>query len=227
MMDRRKFVVGGSAAAVAVTLGAVAGGGVAGAEPTSAAEHARRVLDQVDVDAGLVNPDGLRRQFEQSYEAFLASAPRDPEANDLDAWIRSRMMGLCGTDSYVAALTEIPSTRSLLAFSFLVYSQNQDTPLPSLAQSMRTPTLLRILEPDFLPALVGQIDERSLASREFASALETSANELDRIFAEKLRGSAGRWGRAKSAPSNGDTAGYIAGVLIFIAFLYWIKGGLK
>ena len=234
-MDRRKFVVGGGAAAIATTLTAVTGAGIpaaastAGTTPGSTADHVRRVLDEVDVELGLVDPAGLQRQFERSYAEFLASDPRDPNANDLDAWMRRRMLELCGTDSYALAVTEIPQSRLILAFSFLAYSQSQHTPMPALSRGMRVPVVLRVLEPDFLPVLLEQLNERCRTSRAFASALLATSAELDRIFAEKLRASLSFRGRAPMAADNSaaDTAGYIAGVFVFLGFLYWIKNGLK
>jgi hypothetical protein len=229
-MDRRKFVVGGGAAAVATTLTAVTGAipavaaSIAGAGPMSVDDHARRVLDRVNVDLGLVDPAGLQRQFERAYAGYLASAPRDPAANDLDAWIRRRMLELCGTDSYAAAVTEVPQTRALLAFSFLAYSQHQDTALPLLTRSMRVPTVLRILEPDFLPVLVDQIGERCSTSREFAVALQSTSAELDRIIAETLRDSSESLRQTAASPSGpSETINYIGGVLALIAFFYWLS----
>jgi hypothetical protein len=234
-MDRRKFVVGGGAAAVATTLTAVSGAATPavaastiGTGPTSTADHVQRVLNEVNPELGLVDPAGLQRQFERSYAEFLASAPRDPNANDLDAWIRQRMVEVCGTDSYVAAVTQVPQARLLLAFSFLAYSQHQETPFPTLSQGMRVPIVLRVLEPDFLTVLLQQLNERCSTSREFASALLATSAELDRIFAEKLRASSSYRGRAPSMADNAaDTAGYIAGVFVILGFLYWIKNGLK
>jgi hypothetical protein len=237
MMDRRRLIVGGSAAAVATTLGAVAGPSLAaraasiwGTGPTSTLEHAQRVLDQVNIDLGLVNPDGLRRQYERSYADALASSPRDPKEYHLEAWVDNRLWELCRTDSYAAALTEIPQSRSLLAFSFLVYSQNQDMTLPRLDLGMRVPAVLDTLETDFFPVLSDLITQKSNESREFAYVLQTTAAELDRMVAEKLKESLGEKGSVQAMPGNPsgkDALEFTVGVLVFLSFLYWIKRGGK
>jgi hypothetical protein len=226
--------LGGSAAAVATTITAVTGAGlpaaasIVGTAPTSTADHVRRVLDQVNVELGLVDPARLQRQIERSYADYVSSAPRDPDASDLDAWVRQRMAQLCGTESYLAAVSEIPQTRLLLAFSLLAYSHHQDTALPPLSQSMGVPLVLRTLESDFLPVLLRQLNERCLASHGYALALQATSAELDRIFAEMLQSSSGGMVVAQAQPgSPADTAGYIAGVFVILGFLYWIKGGLK
>lgn len=237
-MDRRKLLVSGSAAAVATTLTAVAPASAA-SRPVSTADHVRRVLSDVNIGLGLVDPAGLQRQFEQAYRALQSSPPRDPEAGDLDAWIRRRMIELSGTDSFAVAATEIPQTRALLAFSFLAFSQHQETTLPQLSLGMRVPTTLRALEPDFLPVLLSHIEDQSLSSRAFSYALQATSAELDRMIAEKVRessggdggdggGGGGGGGMRMASPNNGKEAlEFTAGVIIFVAFLYWIKRGLK
>ena len=227
-MDRRKFVVGGGVAAVATTLTAVTGAGlpaaaasILGAGPMTVTEHARRVLDSVNVDLGLVNPAGMQRQFEQAYAEFVASAPRDPDANDLDAWIRRRMIELCGTDSYLAAVTEIPQTRALLAFSFLANSQHQDIVLPPVTRCMRVPAVLRMLEPDFLPELLDQINERSRTSLRFALALQAASAELDRIIAEKLRESSNGAGLAASSSNGPSDAAVVFSLIVVVGYYLW------
>lgn len=227
-MDRRKFVVGGGVAAVATTLTAVTGAGLPAAAASilragtmTVADHARRVLDSVNVDLGLVNPAGMQRQFEQAYAEFVASAPRDPDANDLDAWIRRRMIELCGTDSYLAAVTEIPQTRALLAFSFLGNSQHQDTVLPPVTRSMRVPAVLRMLEPDFLPELLDQINERSRTSLQFARALQGASAELDRIIAERLRESSD--GAGLAASSSPSDAYVVFSLIVVVGYYIWIE----
>jgi hypothetical protein len=192
-MDRRKLIVGGSAAAVAAALAAMAGKGIPLAAastidvgPRSTADHARRVLGLVDVDRGLVNPAGLQSQFEQGCAAYLASpAPRDTEptgANDMEAWTAQRMVDLCGTDAFEAA-TEIPQTRTLLAFGLLACSQRQEGEPPAIARGMPVPAVLEALEADFFPVLLDQIDAKSNGSPSFANALQASAGELDRLVA--------------------------------------------
>lgn len=230
-MDRRKLLVSGSAAAVATTLTAVAPAAATSwptSTPISTADHVRRVLGDVNIGLGLVDPAGLQRQFDRAYAALQSSPPRDPEAGDLDAWIRRRMVELSGTDSFAVAATEIPQTRSLLAFSFLAFSQHQETALPQLSLGMRVPATLRVLEPDFLPVLLNHVEDQSITSRGFAQALQATSAELDRMIAEKLRESSGDGGMLMASPNNGKEAlEFTAGVIVFIAFLYWIKRGLK
>jgi hypothetical protein len=227
-MDRRKLIVGGGAAALATTLASVAGRGTpASATEVSTADHARSVLDQVDVSRGLVDPEGLRSQFQQSYATCQASFaqpdPDSPPANDLDAWIRQRTFSLCGTDSYVAAVTEAPEARTLVAFSFLAYSQNQNISMPQIEPGMPVPAMLQNLEPDFLPVLVGQINDKSNASPEFASALQASLAEVDSIIEESQQ-DPGDGGPIQGTPNGpGDTIHFVVGVIGFVAFLYWIR----
>lgn len=232
-MDRRKLIVGGSAA-VATTLVAAVGGNlpaaasIIGVGSTTTNDHVLRVLNLVDVGRGLVNPAGIQRQFEQGYADCEAALPRDPEADDLDAWIRRRMVELCGTDSYAAAVTEIPQTRTLLAFNFLVYSQNQEVALPRLDPGMRVPAVLRTLEPDFLPVLLDRINEASNARRDFADCLQATSAELDRIVAEKLQGLPEGNVRAMNSPRDGREAlEFTAGVLVILGFIYWVKAQTK
>jgi hypothetical protein len=228
-MDRRKLIVGGGAAALATTLASIAGTGTPAAASTvevSTADHARSVLDQVNVDLGLVNPAGLRSQFQQSYTTcqatFAQPDPDSPPTNDLDAWIRQRTLNLCGTDSYVVAVTETPEARALVAFSFLAYSQNQDISVPQIESGMPVPAMLQNLEPDFLPVLVGQINDKSSTSPEFAGALQASLAEVDRMIEENQ--DPGDGGPVQGTPNGaGDTIHYVVGVIGFISFLYWIK----
>jgi hypothetical protein len=229
-MDRRKLIVGGGAAAVATVLAAVAGDGTPAAASTvevSTADHARSVLEQVDVDVGLVNPAGLRSHFQQTYSTcqatFAQPDPDSPPTNDLDAWIRQRTFDLCGTDSYVVAVTEAPQARTLVAFSFLAYSQNQDISVPQIESNMPVPAMLRNLEPDFLPVLVGQINDKTNTSPEFAGALLASLAEVDQMIAENQQDS-GDGGPVQGTPNGaGDTIHYVVGVIGFISFLYWIS----
>jgi hypothetical protein len=190
-MDRRRLIVGGSAAVAAAGLAALVGKGAPAAastvdaEATSTLDHARRILDLVDVDLGLVDPAGLQSQFEQGCAAYAASpAPRDedPTVATMEAWIEQRMVDLCGTDSIEAA-TEIPQTRTLLAFGLLACSQHQVGESPQIFQGMPVPGVLEALEPDFLPALLDQIGVKSNGSPSFANALQASSVELDRFVA--------------------------------------------
>jgi hypothetical protein len=233
-MDRRKLLVGGGAAALATALVTVTGRGTpAAASPTSTADHARLVLNQVDVDLGLVPTPGFPTLYGQNYAAYQASfaqGDQDPVVtNDLDGWVRGRMLDLCGTDSYAAAVTEVPQTRTLLAFSFLAYSQDQGTALPAADPTMPVPTVLQTLEPDFLPVLVGQIDDKRGASPAFADALRAGSAELDRIVAATLQNPPG--GDIEVGQINGggagDIANYIYGVTCFVLILYWISGRRK
>jgi hypothetical protein len=186
MMDRRSLVVAGGVAAIA----AVAGGTILptaasalGAEPTSTADHARRVLELVNVDLGLVNPIGVRGKLVESLATYRASAPRDPNANDLHAWVRQRIADLTGTDSFKAAVTELPQTRTLLAFGFLSFTQHQDRRIPRITRSMPVPTVLAKLELDFFPELLSQINAKIGKSAPFANDLAASSSELDQFIA--------------------------------------------
>jgi hypothetical protein len=235
-MDRRKLLVGGGAAALAAGLVAVTGR-AATASTTAApstADHARLVLDQVNVDLGLVPTPGFQGQFAQNYTALqgsFATGDQDPVVtNDLDVWVRQRMLDLCGTDSYAAAVTEVPQTRTLLAFSFLAYSQDQGTALPQADPTMPVPTMLQTLEPDFLPVLLGQINDKSASSPAFADALQASSAELDRIVAANVQNPPGgdiTIGAPNDGGGAGDLARYIYGVTCFILILYWISGRRK
>jgi hypothetical protein len=154
-----------------------------GAEPTSTADHARRVLELVNVDLGLVNLGDARRKLAESLAAYRASAARDPSADDLHAWARQRLAALTGTDSFKAAVTELPQTRTLLAFGFLSLTQHQDRRLPRITRSMPVPTVLAKLEPDFLPELLSQVSAELKKSAAFATDLTASSSELDQFIA--------------------------------------------
>jgi hypothetical protein len=243
-MDRRKLILGSGAAAVATTLGAVTGATApAQAAPartrfriTSTADHARLVLEEVKVDLGLVNPDGVARRYDECYVA-LTKYPfpaREPDPAGLEAWIRRRMMDLAGTDSYAEAGTKIPETRTLLAFSLLAYSQNQDKGLPEVDPGMPVPPVFEKLEPDFLPVLLRLVKEKRESSREFAAALDATSALLDRIVAEKLRdlpgdkdGKSGGGIVAQANPTPGDGLNLALGVLVIMAVVYWVKRELK
>jgi len=231
-MDRRKLIVGGGAAAVVATVAAVAGQGLARAAastiadvPTTTADHARLVLDQVDADLGLVNPAGLHDQLTQSYlacQASFAQRDQDPVVTyDLDAWMRQRMVDLCGTDSYIAAVTEIPQTRTLLGFSFLAYSQRQDATLPPVDPTMAVPTVLQNLEPDFLPVLLGQIDDKRQSTLAFAAALESSTAMLDQIVAENVQAPSGDGGPVQSVADDHSDFYIGTSIIAFICVIGW------
>lgn len=236
-MDRRTLIVGSGAAAVATTLSAVAATTTpAQAVPArarfrlaSTADHARQVLEQVNVELGLVDPDGLRRRYEQCYALLLASPPHEPRPDDLETWISRRMVDLCGTDSYADVL-KIPQTRSLLSFAFLAYSQNQDKPLPDIDPGIPVPPVFEKLEPDFLPVLFELINDKRATSRQFASALDAASDELDRIVADKLRDSPdgkGTGGQAQAAPGPAEALDFILFVVVLMCVYYWAKDQLK
>jgi hypothetical protein len=225
-MDRRKLIVGGGAAAVVTTFAAVAGERTPAAAVTTVEDHAQRVVDLVDAELGLVDPAGLRHQIERGYATYVASAPRDPDANDLDAWVRQRMVELCGTDSY-AAVMEIPETRLLLAFNFLAYSQNQSIVLTPVERSVRVPVLLRTLEPDFLPVLLRLVQDRVRTSREFAAAIQASSAELDRFVQEKLRSLPNGGSRARAQSDGKDALNMTLGFLVILGTYYYIRNSLR
>jgi hypothetical protein len=180
-MERRKLIIGGGAAAVATTLGALAG-----ASPARASEiaHARQTLSGVDVDLGLVNLEGARSRLKESFAAYDVSAPRDPMATDLHAWVDRRIADLTGIKDSFASANELAMTRTLLAFGFVAYTHYQHITLPTIARSMPVPTVLSKLEPDFFSELHRQIDTSIRNSRTFASQLQTSSTELDRLLTE-------------------------------------------
>lgn len=184
----------------------------------STAEHARRVLELVDADLGLVDPTGLRGRCAQSYGASLASfAQRDTDevvTSDLDVWLRQRMVDLCGTDSYEAAVLEVPQTRTLLAFSLLACSQNQDIPLPQVDPGMPVPPVLQALEPDFFPVFLGQVNDKFNTTPAFAEALQASTAALDQLVAENVQASPGDGG-----PESMVAAGVVFFVVVAAAAL--------
>jgi hypothetical protein len=184
-MDRRSLVVGAAAlAAVAGTRISAAQASTIGAATTSTVAHARQVLEQVDLDLGLVNPEGAQLQLMDSFDAYDASAPREPAANDLEGWTRQRFADLTGTGSLETALGN-PQTRTLLAFGFVVHTQHQDRQLPEVARSVPVPAGLARLEPDFFPELVRQIGIRTRSTPAFADLLQASAAKLDDVAAKK------------------------------------------
>ena len=194
-MDRRSLVVGGGAAALAAGLAGVgnvrtqaaAAAGI-GAEPTSTADHARRFLASFSIDLGLVNPEAAQSNLKESIAAYQASAPRDPNAEDLHAWAKQRLADLTGTGSFETVL-RIPQSQTLLAFGFLVYTQHQEVRLPAITQRMSVPTTLAILEPDFFPELLNQIEIKSACLPAFVNQLQAGASALDRLVTEVSKGS--------------------------------------
>jgi hypothetical protein len=223
-MDRRKLLKGTGAAALATTLAAAAGSrtpdamaATTDAGPTTTVDHARRVLGLVDVDLGLVDPTGIDSQIEQRFAAYQASAPRDPKANDLYAWTQRRMVDLCGTADF-AAVPDIPQARTLLAFSFLAYSQHPTVVLPQITRSMTVPSVLATLEPDFLPVLLDQVTTSSKGSPAFTSALQASSAEVDRLMAA-MRGD-----RSVNAepthPTDADIVSFLAFTVVFV--IVWV-----
>jgi hypothetical protein len=222
-------MMGGAAALAVAATGGIspAAASVAGDGPTSTADHARRVLEFVDVDLGLVDPDGAQRRMQESLATYEASDPRDREADDLYAWIRQRIADLVGAGSSEAAVTEIPQTRALLAFAFLVYTQHQDVRPPTITRSMPVPTVLARLEPDFFPELLSQIDAKGKRSPAFAGALQAGAAGLDRLVATVSNGPAISTGSAAAAASTNPTGtdilnGTLAVLLVMVAY-YSIK----
>jgi hypothetical protein len=193
-MDRRSLIVGGGAAAVAAGLAGVgnvrtqpaAAAGI-GAEPTSTADHARRFVESFDVNLGLVNPDAAQGNLKESITVYQASAPRDPNAEDLHAWSKRRLADLSGTDTFETVL-HVPQSQTLLAFGFLLYTQHQEVPLPTVTQRMSVPFTLARLEPDFFPEALNQIEIKSSGSQAFANQLQAGAGELDQLVAEASKG---------------------------------------
>lgn len=212
-MDRRSLIVGGGAAALAVAAGGIIQPAAASADGTTATtNHARRVLELVNVDRGLVDPDGARRHLAESLATYTASAPRDPDADDLNAWVRRRIASLTGTDSVEAAVYKIPETRELLAFGFLSYTQRQDRPQPKITRSMPVPAVLTNLEPDFLPELLRQVRGKAKASVPFASELRTSSDHLTNFITAEDTGT------GPGHPTNEDIANWVV-VLIVVAIV--------
>jgi hypothetical protein len=235
-MDRRKLIVGGGVAAVATTLGAMAGS-PAQAEAVrvrfgaaSTAGHARTVLAWAKAELGLVDPAGLHRQFDRFHAAISALPTREPGPDDVEGWIRRRMKDLCGTDVYTEA-AKTPQARTLMAFSLLVYSQNQGGASPSIDPRGPVPPTAESLEPDFLPVLLELINEKKRASREFAAAIDAAANELDLIVEAKVRelsngdtGGDGKGGSgfAQAAPGEQGGRDFLSAVLAVLVF--WVIG---
>lgn len=219
-MDRRSLIVGGGAAALAAAAGATILPAAASAGTPATVAHARRVLELVNADLGLVDPAGLRRQLGESLAAYAASAPRDPDANDLNAWVRGRIARLTGSDSITAAVRENPQTRELLAFGFLSYAQRQDHPQPKIARSMPVPAVLVNLEPDFLAELLRQVEGRAKASAPFANGLRASSDQLTQFLIPV--GDGGGGGAGPGHPTDEDIEEWIV-VLIVVGIVVITK----
>lgn len=184
-MDRRSLMVGAAAlAAVAGTRISGAQASTLGTETTSTVAHARQVLEQLDVGLGLVDPEGAKLQLLDIFAAYEASPPREPVADDLEAWTRQRHTDLTGLDSLETVLDN-PPTRSLLAFGFVLHSQRQDRQLPVISRGEPVPDGLARLESDFFPELSRQIAIRSRSTQAFADLLDAGAAELDEVAAKK------------------------------------------
>ena len=184
-MDRRSLVVGAAAlAAVAGTRISAAQASTIDTATTSTVAHARQVLELLNLDLGLVNPEGAKLRVLDSFAAYDVSAPRDPAANDLEAWARQRFADLTGTGSLETALDNLLS-RDLLAFGFVLHTQHQDAPLPAFTRSELVPAGLTRLEPDFFPELSRQIGIRIRSTPAFADLLQAGAAELDQVAAKK------------------------------------------
>lgn len=219
-MNRRSLIVAGGAAALAATttgpaLPAAASTTGAG---TATAAHARRVLGLVNADLGLANPIGLNRLLEASLADYVASAPRDPAAADLNAWLRRRLVSLAGTDSFLDAATKIPQTRELLAFGLLSYSQRQDGRQPKIARGMPVPAVLANLEPDFLPELLRQVEAKTRTSPPFVSGLQSGTDHLTQLFVP----ADAPGGPGPGHPTNDDIADWIV-VLIVVGIVIVTK----
>jgi hypothetical protein len=186
MVDRRTVVVGGAAALAALAGGvsSAAASTVGAAETTQ--EHARRVLDKVNVELGLVNVEGAAGQMVDGLDVYLASPPRDPKANDFYAWSERRVRNLTGRkDELGAILVDDSKARALLGFGFACYTQHQGVAAPTITRSMPAPSALVGLESDFFPELHKQVDAKSASSPAFADIIDASTAELDRITIER------------------------------------------
>lgn len=222
MVDRRQLIAGAGAAIVLSLTGKAASAISPAALRRITTAHARHVLDLVDPERGLVKPAGFQELLEHNYPIYRDSEPRDPKADDLDAWMRGRVLDLCGTDDYADAVKD-EKVRKLFGFTVLAYSQQQDPDLPEIRRSMPVDDLLLRLEPGFLPELVGQLDETAGQSPAFAAALEAGTAEFDRILNEC------RFPEQFSAQAMNDREmlQMAVGIAGGISFMYWIKRGMK
>jgi hypothetical protein len=183
-MDRRTLVIGAAALAVAAgTRISPAGASTFGTATTSTIAHARQVLEQVNLDLGLVDPEGAQIRLMDSLAAYAASAPGDRLGDDVEAWTGRRVADLIGAGPLEAALDN-PQILTLLAFGFMLITQHQDTQPPQMVRNMPVPTELAGLEPDFFPELLRQIGIRSRSTPAFAGLLRAGAAEVDRVVAK-------------------------------------------
>jgi hypothetical protein len=135
----------------------------------------------VSTTNGLINSEGVQAKLDESFATYLAAAPRDPKADDLHAWAETRLTDLTGAEMFKNAL-DIPETKTLMSFGFMVYSQHQDVRL-EVSRSMPVPTALSKLEPDFFPELLHQIEVNCLTSRAFGDQLVAAGAEVERFVA--------------------------------------------
>lgn len=183
-VGRRSLVVGGGAAALAALTGAVAPARAFGGAST-ASEHARQVVEWIDVDRGLPDLDVVKNRLVQGLAELDASPPRDPRANDLHAWMQQRVTDLTGkTEAYPVVAYHDPLARALLAFFFAVHSQHMNPVPPTITESMPVHPVLARLESDFFPALVAEVDAEGRRSAAFAELMNTSDTEMERIITE-------------------------------------------
>ncbi|WP_157441494.1 hypothetical protein [Actinoplanes awajinensis] len=213
-MDRRTLIVGGGAAALAAVTAATLPGAAAAASDPATALHARRVLNLVNADLGAINLEGATGLLKTSLTAYAESAPRDPGADDLLAWVRRRITNLTGSDSIDAAVNENPETRALLAFGFLSYTQRQDRPQPKISRSMPVPAVLANLEPDFLPELLRQVQSKAKTSPSFATALQTGSDHMTQFIVA----ADGPGGTGPGHPTDEDILNWVV-VLIVVAIV--------
>lgn len=181
-MDRRTLVLGGGVAALALAAGPI---GPATAATDATADHVRRVVGLLDVGRGLGDLDAARARVAQCLADLHASAPRDPRADDLYAWLQRRVTDLTGrTDPFENVAGTQEPTRTMIAFAFAAQTQLPAGQRPVLTAGMRTPATLRRLEPDFFPELAAQLEQMSARSPAFAALLAAGAAALDRLVAD-------------------------------------------
>lgn len=214
-MDRRTLIVGGSAAALAaVAAGTIPPAGASAATDPATTQHARRVLNLVNSDLGVVDIDGATGLLKASLTDYAGSAPRDPGADDLLAWVQGRVKNLTGSDSIEAAVRENPETRALLAFGFLSYTQRQNQPQPRIARSMPVPAVLANLEPDFLPELLRQVQLKAKTTPSFATALQSGSDHMTQL----IIAADGPGGTGPGHPTDQDILNWVV-VLIVVAIV--------
>jgi hypothetical protein len=226
MVDRRSLVVGGGAAALA-TL-------VAGISPAAAsavgrsvgtAERVRRVLDTLEVDRGLADIDGVKRQLAESLLVYEKSVPRDPKADDLHAWVQQRVTDLTGrTEEYVEVAFETPQTLALLGFAFAVHTQRKDLEPVQVTQSMPVPALMSKLEADFFSEMVSQMDAKSRNEPRFGELVEKGSTEMLRVITEVAQASPDSAVAAIAAAAKKYTKWQMVGIVMLTTFLILAQG---